>query len=169
MSGPDPLGREAIVEPARLAEAIADVEDLIRPYVLETPLEPSPSLSARTGATVLLKLENTQRTGSFKLRGALSKLRSLSPEQLARGVVTASSGNHGLAVAFGARALESHAEVYVPHGASRAKLDRIRALGAALEIHGEDGLESETTARRVAGDAREEAGRGGKVDAVAMP
>lgn len=154
MNGADPLPLD-VVDIDRLARAIQEVEGRLREHVLVTPLEPSPALSARTGASVTLKLENTQRTGSFKLRGALSKLLSLSPDERSRGVVTASSGNHGMAVAFGARSLGSHAEVYVPTVASRAKLDRIRALGAELRIEGDDGLQSETTARRVA----EESGR----------
>ena len=71
----------------------------IRPYIVETPLRPSPALSERTGARVFLKLENRQHTGSFKLRGATNILLNLSPQDRSRGVVTASTGNHGLAVA----------------------------------------------------------------------
>src|SRR5450432_3194316 len=73
-------------------------EARIRPHVLETPLDHSPALSELTKASVYVKLENLQRTGSFKVRGAFNRLLSLTAEQKARGIVTASSGNHGTAV-----------------------------------------------------------------------
>ena len=136
--------------PESLAGAVRDAEPRLRPYVLRTPLEPSPALSALVGGSVLLKLENTQRTGSFKLRGAVNKLLSLDDESRLRGVVTASSGNHGLAVAHAARELGISAEVYVAEGASASKTRRIQALGAGLRVFGEDGLEAELEARRVA-------------------
>ena len=79
---------------ARLAE------DRIRSHIRETPLEHSPFLSRETEASVFLKLENLQLTGSFKLRGAMNKVLSLSPEVRGRGAVTASSGNHGHAFAY---------------------------------------------------------------------
>ena len=88
-----------------LATAIYRAEQRIRPYVRETPLDFSPELSARCAAEVYLKLENLQYTGSFKLRGAMHYLLSLSPEQRRKGVVAASSGNHGAAVAYGMHCL----------------------------------------------------------------
>ena len=133
-----------------LPQAVLAAEARIRPYVLRTPLEPSLALSRATGASVLIKFENLQRTGSFKLRGALNKLLSLSEEDRARGIVTASSGNHGLAVAHAARAVGADAEVHVPSVASPAKLERIRQLGADLIVSGDDGLESELAARAAA-------------------
>jgi threonine dehydratase len=100
--------------------------------VRRTPLEHSPWLSERAGADVHLKLENLQRTGSFKLRGALNALAALAPEARARGVVTASAGNHGLGVAWAARALGVPAHVFVPEGAAATKRRRIARYGAAL-------------------------------------
>jgi hypothetical protein len=87
------------------AQAAVQAAERIRPYIRVTPLDHSLYLSRLTGADVHLKLENLQYTGSFKLRGAMNKLLSLSPEQRSRGVIAASSGNHGAAVAFGCRAL----------------------------------------------------------------
>ncbi len=85
----------------------------------------------------------------------MSKLLAMSSEERARGIVTASSGNHGLAVAWAGGALRTPVEVYVPSGSSSAKLARIASLGADLRVEGDDGVDAELTARRVA----EESGR----------
>lgn len=122
----------------------------IAPFVRETPLEHSPSLSASTGADVYLKLENYQITGSFKARGALAKLTTLTEPERARGVVTASSGNHGAAVAYGARRLAMQCVVYVPENASSAKVANIRRWGAEVRFHGDDSGLAEVHARRIA-------------------
>ena len=107
--------------PTGLSPSIADLPhhirlaaSRIRPHVVETPLHPSPTLSERTGARVYLKLENRQHTGSFKLRGATNKLLNLSAEERARGVVTASTGNHALAVARAAAQLDVGATIFLP-------------------------------------------------------
>jgi threonine dehydratase len=121
----------------------------IRPHVRETPLEFSPLLSSDTHR-VYLKLENFQQTGSFKLRGATSKLLSLSPEETANGVVAASSGNHGSALAWAAAQLGLAAVIYVPEDASPAKIEAIRGHGAEVRVEGEDCVISEALARRFA-------------------
>ena len=123
-----------------------DAARRIRPFVRRTPLEPSPWLTDGGGA-VSLKLENTQRTGSFKLRGALAKLTSLPEPELARGVVAASTGNHGMAVALGARELGTHAVVFAPESAVRSKLATIEAFGAEIRLAGSDCIEAERAAR----------------------
>src|SRR5262245_25180624 len=105
--------------------AVLAAEARIRPHVLKTPIEPSEPLSALSGAEVFLKLENHQRTGSFKLRGAMNKLLSLTPAERERGIVAASSGNHGGAVAWGLRALGMHGVIFVPENASPAKVAAI--------------------------------------------
>lgn len=97
-----------------------------------TPLERSHGLGERTGAEVFLKLENQQRTGAFKLRGAVNALAALPPEARARGVVTASAGNHGMGVAWAARALGVPASVFVPARAVATKRRRIARFGADL-------------------------------------
>jgi threonine dehydratase len=99
-----------------------------------TPLEPSLSLSEAAGRPVLLKLENQQRTGSFKVRGALNALASLDEAERARGLVTASAGNHGLGVALAARELGARATVFVPAGAPATKRNRIARYGADLRL-----------------------------------
>jgi threonine dehydratase len=103
--------------------------------VKETPVLSSQTLSSRAGGTVVLKAENLQRTGSFKLRGALAKISSLG-EDCARGVVTASAGNHGQAVAYAARARRIPCEVFVPEGASIGKVEAVAALGASVQETG---------------------------------
>lgn len=119
------------------AHAVLQAARRLDRLVLDTPLEPAPTLSERAGADVLLKLENRQRTGSFKLRGALNAIGALSDAERRRGLVTASAGNHGLGVAHAARALNVHATVFVPAGAPETKRRRIRRLGAELrEIEG---------------------------------
>jgi len=101
--------------------------------VRETPLVPSPALSRLAGGEVLLKLENEQVTGSFKLRGAYNALATLPDERRARGVVASSAGNHGLGVAWAARALGIDATIFVPSTAPRVKRDGIAALGARVD------------------------------------
>jgi threonine dehydratase len=102
-----------------------------------TPLERSPWLSERAGTDVWLKLETSQRTGSFKLRGAYNAIASLSPGERARGLVTASAGNHGQGVALAASLLGARALVFVPASAPEAKKRRIARHGAELrEVQG---------------------------------
>lgn len=123
-------------------------EGRIRRHIRETPVEESPALSEAGGARVFLKLENLQETGSFKLRGAMNRLLSLTPEQKARGIVTASSGNHGAAVACGLRRLGLQGIIFVPENVSPAKLDNIRAYGAGIRQHATDSGVTEVFARR---------------------
>ncbi|MFN7930557.1 MAG: threonine/serine dehydratase [Blastocatellia bacterium] len=128
-------------------EEVLQAEQRIRRYVRETPLEPSLALSAQSGANVSLKLENLQHTGSFKVRGAMNKLLSLTPAEQARGVVTASTGNHGAATAFGLRALQLHGTIFVPENASPTKVAAIQRYGARIETHGVDCLATELYAQ----------------------
>jgi len=99
-----------------------------------TPLERSDALSGVAGTDVFLKLEGLQRTGSFKLRGAYNVLASLSPEARARGLVTASAGNHGMGVALAARLLGARVVVFVPEDAPETKRRRISRFGAELRL-----------------------------------
>jgi threonine dehydratase len=98
-----------------------------------TPVFPSETLSRLAGRPVHLKAENLQRTGSFKIRGAYTKLSNISSEELAAGVVAASAGNHGQAVAWAARELGAHAHVFMPFYSPMAKLDATRSYGAEVE------------------------------------
>jgi threonine dehydratase len=122
-------------------------ERRIRPYIRETPLEYSLPLSAMSGSRVFLKLENLQHTSSFKVRGAMNTLLSLTQEQRARGVVTASSGNHGIAVAFGLHELGMNGIIFVPEDASPAKVEAIRRYGSDVRFQGSDCVQTEEHAR----------------------
>jgi len=101
-----------------------------------TPVFPSETLSRLAGRPVRLKAENLQRTGSFKIRGAYTKLSALEPEQRAAGVVAASAGNHGQAVAWAARELGAPARIFMPQDSPMAKVDATRSYGAEVELTG---------------------------------
>jgi threonine dehydratase len=122
----------------------------IRPYLRRTYLEPSPVYSARTGANVWFKCENLQHTRSFKARGAVNKVMWLDDAARARGVTTASTGNHGAAVAFALGQLDARGIVFVPTTAHPAKVRMIEALGADVRAVGNDCVEAETVARQYA-------------------
>ena len=106
-----------------------------------TPVYPSETFSRLAGRPVSLKAENLQRTGSFKIRGAYVKLSSLEPEQLAAGVVAASAGNHGQAVAWAARELGAPATVFMPQDSPMAKFDATRSYGAEIELSAGSAIE----------------------------
>ena len=108
----------------------------IRPHVRQTPLEPSTDLGRESSGPVFLKLENIQHTGSFKVRGAINRLMALDPDQRRAGIVTASSGNHGLAVAFGLKRLGIKGVICLPEGASALKVQLLESLGAEMRFHG---------------------------------
>jgi threonine dehydratase len=103
--------------------------------VRQTPVLSSGTLSERAGVTVALKAENLQRTGSFKLRGAFAKLAALG-DACADGVITASAGNHGQALAYAARARGVRCEVFMPEQAAIAKVEAVIALGATVQLVG---------------------------------
>ncbi len=133
-----------------LATEIADAAARIAPHVRQTPVEASIFLSRASGAEVYFKLENQQVTGSFKARGALNKLALLDDRAREAGVVTASSGNHGAAVAYGSNRLGLTAKVFVPEGAARTKMELIESYGASVQVAGNDCVETEAHARREA-------------------
>jgi len=123
----------------RTVPTLADVEEArsrLADIAAVTPLYPSETLSRLAGREVRLKAENLQRTGAFKVRGAVNKLSTLSPAEREAGVVAASAGNHGQAVAWAARELGIHARIYVPLDAPMAKIEACRNYGAETEISG---------------------------------
>jgi threonine dehydratase len=122
----DAAERLAGGEPARVRAAIRDV-------VRHTPVLTSRSLSSECGGEVLLKAENLQRTGSFKLRGALSKIGRVDP---ARGVVAGSAGNHAQSLAYAARERGIACEVFMPDGASVSKVAAVRSFGGTVHVGG---------------------------------
>jgi threonine dehydratase len=101
-----------------------------------TPMESSRYLSTELGSPVLLKCENLQRTGSYKIRGAYNRLSGLSDEQKSHGVVAASAGNHAQGVAFAARELGIKATIFMPLGVPLPKLQATRAYGAEVVLRG---------------------------------
>jgi threonine dehydratase len=123
----------------RTAPTLADVQEA-RQRLLgiaeETPIYLSETFSRRCGREVRLKAENLQRTGSFKIRGAVNKLSTLSGDERAAGVVAASAGNHGQAVAWAARELGAPATIYVPLDAPMAKVEACRNYGAKTVMTG---------------------------------
>lgn len=133
---------------------IRAAENRIRPYVRRTYLEPSPYFSALSGANVFFKCENLQHTGSFKVRGATNKLLSLGESERAKGVVAASTGNHGAAVAFALGRLGSDGIIYVPENADPEKVGAIQRLGAEVRTFGHDAVEAEAQAREYARENR---------------
>ncbi|MBT5218509.1 MAG: threonine/serine dehydratase [Woeseia sp.] len=134
----------------RLPADIVLAANRINPHIRETPLDESPYFSELTGANVYMKLENLQHTGSFKLRGAFNKVLSLTPEQRLPGCVTASSGNHGAAIAFAMKKLGVTGVIFVPEQTSSVKVDAIKRAGGDVRFFGTDGLDTETHAREYA-------------------
>jgi len=112
--------------------SLEDAARLLRGVTTRTPVEESSSLSALAGTRVVLKCENLQRTGSFKLRGAYVRLSRLTAQERARGVVAASAGNHGQGVAFAARELGISAVVHMPRNAALPKVSATRDYGAEV-------------------------------------
>ncbi len=127
--------------------------DVIRGSVMETPCVLSRTLSDMTGAEVYIKFENLQFTASFKDRGALVKLSSLSAQQRARGVVAASAGNHAQGVAYHARRLGIPAVIVMPRFTPNVKVDRTQAFGAEVLLEGESFDDAKACAVRL-GDER---------------
>jgi threonine dehydratase len=133
-----------------LFDSISQAHVAVRPQVPVSPLQLSRPLSADLGCSVLLKNEHLQPTGSFKIRGATNKIRILGTAAQRTGVTTASSGNHGQAVALAGSRAGIPVTVYVGAAASRPKVDAIRALGAELVVVDGPPLEAELLARRQA-------------------
>src|SRR5690242_781744 len=123
----------------RTAPSLADVEaarERIAGIARVTPVYPSETLSRLTGREVLLKAENLQRTGAFKIRGAVNRIALLSEKERVAGVVAASAGNHGQAVAWAAREAGIPVTVFVPEDAPMSKVEATRNYGARVELTG---------------------------------
>lgn len=145
------MGAQAL--PTALFERITQAHTAMRPQVPRTPLGRSASLSASLGCEVLLKSEHLLPTGSFKLRGATNKIRLLDEDARRQGVITASTGNHGQAVAHAGALAGVPVTVYVTASASRSKTAAIQQLGAELVVVEGPPLEAELQARRRASEA----------------
>ena len=122
------------------APTLADIEaarDRLVGIARRTPVFPSETFTRLAGRPVQLKAENLQRTGAFKIRGAVNTIATLSPEERAAGVVAASAGNHGQAVAWAAREAGITATVFMPRDSPMAKVDATKNYGASVELVGD--------------------------------
>lgn len=113
-------------------ETVKEARERIREYVTETPLLRMEALDEFLGCQVYLKLENMQKIGAFKFRGAMNKIQKLTEGELACGIVAASSGNHGKAIAYGAKMKGAKATIIMPNTAPKMKVEAIKALGAEV-------------------------------------
>jgi threonine dehydratase len=132
------------------APTIADIEgagERLAGVARTTPLYTTETFSRLSGRAVLLKAENLQRTGSFKIRGAYNTIATLGPAEREAGVVAASAGNHGQAVAWAAREAGISATIFMPQDAPMAKVDATRSYGGHVELGGE-GFEEAVAAAR---------------------
>ena len=130
------------MQETRNALQVPDYEDVLRarqqiaPYLLRTALHEYPALNELIGTRVFVKHENHQPTGAFKVRGGLNLISQLSADERARGVVSASTGNHGQSVAYAAHLFKVGARIVVPEKANPGKVASMRGLGAEVIFHG---------------------------------
>src|SRR5256886_6452649 len=135
------------------APTLADVtaaRDRIRAYLPATPLRNYPSLDRLTGAEVWVKHDNLLPTGAFKVRGGVNLISQLDGPTRARGVIAASTGNHGQSVAFASRIFGVRATVVAPEGANPVKVEAMRDFGADVLLQGRDYDESREQCERLA-------------------
>lgn len=118
-------------------ERIEAAADRIKPAIYESPLVHSKTLSRLTGNAIYLKLENLQMTGSFKERGALNRILTMTDEERRRGVIAASAGNHGQGIAYHAARRGIQAQIWMPRSTPLIKLSATRAYGADVVLHGD--------------------------------
>jgi threonine dehydratase len=135
--------------------AFADVLEArrrIAPYLRPTALHSYPGLDELVGTEVCVKHENHQPVGAFKVRGGVNLVSQLSEEERRRGLIAASTGNHGQSIAYAARLFGVRAVICVPEGANPVKLDSMRALGAEIVVHGADFDEAREHCERLAAE-----------------
>ena len=130
-------------------QLVREANERCQDHLLPTPLEHSMYLSDKIEGEVWLKLDSMQRTSSFKFRGAINKILSLTEAELDRGIVSASTGNYALAVAEAMRIRNRRATIYVANDIEPSRLELLRSHGLNLVIHGEVAWDAEKEARRV--------------------
>ena len=135
--------------PPSFADVLA-AQNVLRGYLAPTPLHNYPVLDAATGAEVWVKHENYLPIGAFKLRGGVNFMAGLPEEQRKRGVVTASTGNHGQSVAYASRLFGAKAVISVPENANPVKLEAMRANGADVRLNGADFEQAKKHGERIA-------------------
>ncbi len=124
----------------------------IRPHLARTPLHRYPAVDALLGAPTFIKHENYQPVGAFKVRGGINLISQLSPDERARGVIAASTGNHGQSVAYAARRFGVAARIVVPEGANPGKVAAMQGMGAEVIAHGPSFDEARLHCERLARD-----------------
>ena len=132
-----------------VAQLVREANERCQDHLLPTPLEHSMYLSDKIEGEVWLKLDSMQRTSSFKFRGAINKILSLTEAELDRGIVSASTGNYALAVAEAMRIRNRRATIYIAKDIEPSRLELLRSHGLDLVIHGEVAWDAEKEARRV--------------------
>ncbi|GAA2583166.1 pyridoxal-phosphate dependent enzyme [Winogradskya consettensis] len=135
-----------------ILQDVRDAAERLKGVAHRTPVIRSRTLDDLVGASVFLKAENLQRVGAFKFRGAYNAFSQLTPEQLTRGVVTFSSGNHAQAIALSARELGSTAVIVMPQDSPVAKLDAVRGYGAEIVLYDRYTADREEIGRTLAGE-----------------
>ena len=141
-----------VEQPLDVPQLVLEANERCKGHLSPTPLEYSMYLSQEIEGEVWLKLDSMQRTSSFKFRGALNKILSLTELELDKGIVSASTGNYALAVAEAMRIRKRRATIYVAEDIEPSRLELLRAHGLDLVIHGERAWDAEKEARRVAGE-----------------
>ncbi|MCA1615906.1 MAG: pyridoxal-phosphate dependent enzyme, partial [Acidobacteria bacterium] len=131
-------------------ELIREARERIHGFVHRTPVFTSRAFDGRAGREVFFKCENFQRAGAFKMRGATNRIRSLSPDERARGVVAFSSGNHAQAVALASKDAGTRAVIVMPEDAPRAKVEATRGYGAEVIFYDRQRDDREQVTRGVA-------------------
>ncbi|MFQ5997673.1 MAG: threonine/serine dehydratase [Candidatus Bathyarchaeia archaeon] len=131
-------------------EDVLKAREAIRPHLRRTPLINSPTLSNALGFEALLKLENLQPISAFKIRGGINLVSSLSNAKREKGLMTASTGNHGQSIAFAGRLFGAKVTVLAPIGANRLKVKAMKELGAEVRFYGKDFEEARMKAEQLA-------------------
>jgi len=131
---------------------IYKARSVINKFLRPTPLLKPPSLEKLLGCETWLKCENMQPVGAFKIRGGVNLISQLSPEERKKGVITASTGNHGLSIAYASQVFGARAIIAAPEGANPFKIESIRQLGAEVILTGKDFDEARETVERMASE-----------------
>ena len=137
------------MRPSVTLQDVHRARSVIADLALRTPMLPAHSLGGLAGCDLLLKAENLQRAGSFKVRGAANKIAALTPEQKAKGVIAASAGNHAQGVALAAGNLGIPCTIVMPSGASLPKVEATRGYGATVHLQGDDFDQAQKHARHL--------------------
>jgi threonine dehydratase len=147
---------------------VLDARLRIAPHLQPTPLRRYPALDEQLGAEVFVKHENQLPTAAFKVRGGVNLVSRLSADERERGVITASTGNHGQSIAFAARLVGVRATICIPEGANPVKVASMRGLGAELVVHGRDFDDAREHCERLAAeDGRRYVHSGNEPDLIA--